>query len=203
MWFKVVIALLALGSCSRAEPSAVRLTPSASSSAIASESDSDRARLLDQIAKARAQGPVPVAALAQASVMILIDPAFRDPCLVYRVADVLQRAGYSVWPYYSHHLDGKYVRLYSSGDASKNEIALHGAFESEDISVTRRLEYGQSAANPDQRDVQFLAAELLKSPAFRSRVGRVAASESANQFVTEPIPVDQINALCSPGTSAK
>lgn len=131
--------------------------------------------------------------------MILLDPV-QDACLVYLAADALQRAGYSVWPSWSPDLEGTYVHLYPSTDSTKNEISFRGGFGSEDISASRTLEFALSSI-PDRRDVEFLVADVLKSPAFRARVGHVSAAESADQFVTSPIDPAQLRTICSPSPS--
>ena len=129
--------------------------------------------------------------------MILIDASARESCLAYRTADILQRAGYSVWPYFNHHLEGKSVTLYASADPSKNEIALRGTFDSTEISATRSLVHASHATNPDPRDLELLVADFLESPGFRARVGRVTAEESGGRFGTAPIPPAQIQSLCT------
>lgn len=128
--------------------------------------------------------------------MILIDSFQGEACVAHRVADVLQRAGYSVWPYFNPDLEGSYVYLRPTRNIGKNELTLQGGFGSEDIAATIALTHSGSTSNPDQRDIESLAAKLLESAGFRARVGRVTAEESAAHFTTSPIPPEQIRRLC-------
>jgi hypothetical protein len=197
IWSLALVAGLLSAGCSRKATSSNHVAPSTSVVGALSVEPSDLTRLREQVSNGHAQGPVQKATFEEASVMILIDGHFRDACLVYLAADILQRAGYSVWPYYSHHLEGKYILLHSSGDPADNRIALQGAVGYEDISVFQELAYSSSESSPDPRDVQHLVAAFLRSPGFRKRIGQFPASESAGRFVTSPIHPNQLEALCS------
>jgi len=136
--------------------------------------------------------------------MILIDSTIGGPdemCLGYLAADVLERAGYSVWPSYNPCLDGRFVHLFPGVDPENGTISLHGSYVDDDVSVARAVSEPGGHAMPSQHDVQLLVADLLRSAPFRSRVGRVTAPESADQFVTSPIDPTQLEKLCRPWRS--
>jgi len=51
--------------------------------------------------------------------MIIVDGSGGDICLAQLAADVLQRAGYSVWSHWSPCLEGTYVHLAAATDTSR------------------------------------------------------------------------------------
>jgi len=55
----------------------------------------------------------------EASIMIIVDGSGGDICLAQLAADVLQRAGYSVWSHWSPCLEGTYVHLAAATDTSR------------------------------------------------------------------------------------
>ncbi len=202
---RLLVGLLATSSfgCSRDKPAGAGPVPSvyaAPATSVISPSRSLQAR----VSAGLAQGPVPRASLDEASVMILIDSAIGGPdemCLGYLAADVLERAGYSVWPSYNPCLDGRFIHLFPGVDPENGTIALHGSYVDDDIAVARAVSEPGLDAMPSQHDVQLLVADLLRSAAFRSRVGRVTASEGADQFVTSPVDPTQLEKLCRPWRS--
>jgi hypothetical protein len=135
--------------------------------------------------------------------MFLIDSAANGAaamCLTYVAADVLQRAGYSAWPFQSPCLEGRYVHLFASVDSAGETISLQGVFD--DIWVARivaRPPGRRGNAMPSRTDVQLLVADVLGSDRFRQLVGRVSAAESADHFVTKPIDQTRLASLCRPG----
>jgi hypothetical protein len=132
--------------------------------------------------------------------MIIVDGTGGDMCLAQLAADVLQRAGYSVWTYWSPCLEGTYVHLTAETDRRARTLSLHGGtFLDGDISASRAAEpLGAIDQAPNRKDVQLLVALMLDSPGFRRLVGHVTATESADHFITSPIDAAQIQAACAP-----
>jgi hypothetical protein len=136
--------------------------------------------------------------MQEASIMIIVDGTDGDGCLAQLAADVLQRAGYSVWTYWNPCLEGTYVHLSAEIDRATRTLSLHGGtFLAGDISASRTVEPLEIEQSLTRLDVQLLVASMLESPGFRRLVGHISATESANYFVTRPIDAAQIQAACA------
>ncbi len=127
--------------------------------------------------------------------MLILSPD-GSSCLQYAAADVLQRAGYSVWTDNNPCLEGIRMVVVSDVDLSWGNATLTGYNSgavtwTPDVSVSIGLD-GKLTLH----DVQLLVAKLTASPGFRKMVETTLASESAGRFVTEPISSADISRSC-------
>jgi hypothetical protein len=133
--------------------------------------------------------------------MLIVDSgSLGSYCLQYATADVLQRAGYSVWTNDNPCLEGIRMIVDPAADFSWRLATLNGynsagEFDSTpDVSVSLALD-----AEITLRDVQLLAAKFIESPGFRKMVRTTSASESAALFSTTPFDPDEIRRACGEG----
>lgn len=132
--------------------------------------------------------------------MLIVDSASLGYCLQYAAADVLQRAGYSVWTDNNPCLRGTRMTIFSQTDLWWRHATLTGydigaeSAWSPEVSVSTDLDGKMTL-----RDVQLLVAKFTSASGFRKMVRATSASESAGLFVTTPLDPASIKGACGKG----
>lgn len=196
-WWKLVATVLALGGagCPSADESAGAAGGAANGPPAPSVPSGPDAEVTRHQRLGKVQGPVPRASLAEAAVMIVVDWLTIAPdgiCHANLIADVLERAGYSVWGQWSPCLEGQYLKLHVGGATleGKTSVVVEGVFWNgvevprPEVMASVLVDEGHQLT---RSEVETLVSELLRAPQFRRLVGRVRAEDSANLFGLGPV----------------
>jgi hypothetical protein len=160
---------------------------------------------VDEGVRARAaagvpQGAVRPATAREAALMITVEPVFVETCPATLAADILQRAGFSVWTGWSPCLEEPdimgHVWVERQNDGATYTFIFR-AWRGETLEVSRRVD-GQR--NLSRTEVQDVLREAIRSAKFQKWVAD-PVRRSGDRFVVEPIPMAQLERACPEGAA--